>query len=76
MPASSPVPHVIFLAISLPRDYIAQAELYGLEGRPMGSNGACSNGGGVKDYEGVDRHHGPQWVLLRFDQPVTAPRVS
>ena len=43
------------------QDYAHQAELHGLEGRP------CSFGDGV--------HHGPQWALLTFDQPVTAPQV-
>ena len=25
--------------------------------------------------DGLDRHFGPQWVLLKFDQPITAPKV-
>ncbi|PNW81764.1 hypothetical protein CHLRE_06g259200v5 [Chlamydomonas reinhardtii] len=24
--------------------------------------------------DGLDRHFGPQWVLLKFDQPITAPK--
>ncbi len=43
------------------QDYAHQAELHGLEGRPR------SFGDGV--------HYGPQWALLTFDQPVTAPQV-
>ncbi len=64
-----------------------QDELYGLEGRPLGPGahvaGAGEGGGGegpvppdAVDEDGVARHFGPQWVLLRFDQPVTAPKVG
>ena len=63
----------------LSRDYIAQSELYGLEGRPMpGASGASSSVkglGGATEYEDTDRHHGAQWLVLKFDQPVTAPQV-
>ncbi|KAK9906478.1 hypothetical protein WJX75_002571 [Coccomyxa subellipsoidea] len=41
--------------------YAYQGELHGLEGRP-GASGA------------QPVHHGPQWALLRFSQPVTAPK--
>ncbi len=44
------------------QDYAHQTELHGLEGRPY------SFGDGV--------HYGPQWALLTFDQPVTAPQVG
>jgi hypothetical protein len=44
------------------QEYAHQTELHGLEGRP------CSFGEGV--------HYGPQWAILNFDQPVTAPHVS
>lgn len=44
------------------QEYAHQTELHGLEGRP------CSFGEGV--------HYGPQWAILKFDQPVTAPHVS
>ena len=67
------------------RDYLAQQELYGLEGRPLGSMGATGPGGGGGGASkggsagaplGEERHHGPQFALLRFDQPVTAPQVD
>ncbi len=48
-------------------EYVHQEELYGLEGRPVTST--------LLPTEQEIRHHGPQWVLLKFDQPVTAPRV-
>ena len=69
------------------RDYLAQQELYGLEGRPLGALGATSSSGGrgpgsqthvsdgVGNASGEARHHGPQFILLKFDQPVTAPQV-
>lgn len=61
-------------------DYLYQEQLYGLEGRPMAaaaaaagsSGGECSSSSG--DGSGP-RHYGRQWVLLRFEQPVTAPQV-
>ena len=62
-------------AFDLSRDYVAQTELYGLEGRPMGASGASSSGRGATEYEDVDRHHGAQCLVLKFDQPVTAPQV-
>ncbi len=43
-------------------DYAYQNELHGLEGRPSSS-------------EGQRQHYGPQWALLKFSQPVTAPKV-
>lgn len=82
---------------SMSRQYLAQEELYGLEGRPMGTGGsappgsdaagtsaAASGGAGTSDDEGgahalgpmEGHHHGPQWLLLKFEKPVTAPRVS
>ena len=53
------------------RQYLDQEQLYGLEGRPSEARGAGEWGGG----EGGNRHHGPQWALLRFSQSVTAPAV-
>ena len=81
---------------SMSRQYLAQDELYGLEGRPMGTGGRAppgpdaagaaaglSGGAGVSDEGGAHalgpmegHHHGPQWLLLKFEKPVTAPRVS
>ena len=67
------------------RDYLAQQELYGLEGRLLGSLGASSGGSGKGSNHNQyatdaatreDKHHGAQYVLLRFDQPVTAPQVG
>ena len=43
-------------------EYAYQSELHGLEGRP------CASGA-------QPIHHGPQWALLKFGQPVTAPKV-
>jgi selenocysteine-specific elongation factor len=56
------------------REYVYQEQLYGLEGRPCGQGSAGawdeqSEAGGL-------RHYGPQWVLLNFEQPVTAPAVG
>ncbi|CAL8462357.1 g1890 [Coccomyxa elongata] len=42
-------------------DYAYQHELHGLEGRPSASGRQC-------------QHYGPQWALLKFSQPVTAPK--
>lgn len=42
-------------------EYAFQGELHGLEGRPVGGQGSA--------------HYGPQWALLKFSQPVTAPKV-
>ena len=44
------------------QEYAHQSELHGMEGRPWTFG------------EGV--HHGPQWALLVFSQPVTAPAVG
>ena len=49
------------------QDYAYQEELHGLEGRPSG--GLSSDGTRPV-------HYGPQWALLRFSQPVTAPKVT
>ncbi len=54
-------------------EYLHQSELYGLEGRPL--SGAHASTSGAAGDEGTHRHFGCQWVLLRFDKPVTAPEV-
>lgn len=61
--------------------------MYGLEGRPLaGSAPAASASASWQHQPGeltgqaVDptshNHFGPQWVLIKFDQPVTAPADS
>ncbi|KAG2492709.1 hypothetical protein HYH03_009122 [Edaphochlamys debaryana] len=69
------------MAFDAGRDYVYQEELYGLEGRPLGSGpkaaqlaAAGAGAGADEEEEGGERHFGPQWVLLRFDTPVTAPK--
>nr|BAU61586.1 eukaryotic elongation factor, selenocysteine-tRNA-specific [Gonium pectorale] len=74
------------MAFDAARDYLYQDELYGLEGRPQAAGPqpgqpakqpAAGEGGSEAEAEGEgeeDRHFGPQWVLLQFDQAVTAPR--
>lgn len=70
-------------------EYLYQDELYGLEARPLGEyleplphqqarqqaaqqqQQQQEGGGGVPQ-----GHYGPQWVLLRLQQPVTAPKDS
>jgi hypothetical protein len=45
-------------------------------GAAAGPSGAEEAEGGAEEAdEDGGRHYGPQWVLLRFDAPVTAPRV-
>jgi selenocysteine-specific elongation factor len=55
------------------KQYLYQDELYGLEGRPI--NSSSSTPAAAAGGEDQQRHFGPQWVLLKFDQPVTAPEV-
>jgi hypothetical protein len=53
------------------QQYLYQQELYGLDGRPpaaTATKAAAATGG--QQY-----HYGPQWVLLKFEQPLTAPEV-
>ena len=40
--------------------------MHGLEGRP-----SAASDDGARPV-----HYGPQWALLRFSQPVTAPKVA
>nr|BCL66109.1 eukaryotic elongation factor [Volvox africanus] len=59
------------------REYLYQEELYGLEGRPSlvaatGIDAACDSRNNVDDL--THRHFGPQWALMKFDQPITAPK--
>ena len=65
------------------REYLHQQELYGLEGRPLG--GAATVDGSHRSGQQAlpaavageeERHPGPQWALLRFEQPITAPQDS
>lgn len=64
-------------AFDFSQQYLYQEQLYGLEGRPhavmqpKGSGGTASNGAAGEAE--VSPFHGPQWALLRFSQPVTAP---
>jgi hypothetical protein len=58
------------------KQYLYQDELYGLEGRPITSGSSSSTlAAAAAGGEEQQRHFGPQWVLLKFDQPVTAPEV-
>jgi hypothetical protein len=64
------------------RDYLFQDELYGFEGRPpmpAEAGPAPSTNEGAAGAEPAQTyrraHHGPQWALLRFEHPVTAPAV-
>ena len=57
------------------QEYLYQSHLYGLEGRPPGVAAADHAGqqGGAHQQQ---KHYGPQWALLEFTQPVTAPKVA
>lgn len=61
-------------AFNFKQQYIHQDELYGLEGRPMAAAAALDGSAEQQQQQGC--HFGPQWALLKFDQPVTAPEVS
>lgn len=61
-------------AFDFKQQYIQQDELYGLEGRPLAAAAAAPDGSSSEQQQ--RRHYGPQWALLRFDQPVTAPQVN
>lgn len=74
------------------REYLYQEALYGLEGRPAGAEHPAEPAAGQHpadhqhqqqldgEQQGEDAvagvHHGPQWVYLRFSQPVTAAADS
>jgi selenocysteine-specific elongation factor len=67
-------------------EYLYQDELYGIEGRPAAAE-LFGGGGGNSDAlpstsfgENDDddqielqNHYGPQWAVVQFDEPVTAP---
>eukprot|EP00798_Chlamydomonas_sp_ICE-L_P015848 gene15848-21975_t len=55
------------IGFDMEQDYLHQDELYGLDGRPKTSSD------GYDADDGSNKHFGPQWVVLKFDQPVTAP---
>lgn len=73
------------------REYLYQDCLHGLEGRPPSEAAAAAAAAGAaaaplaagqhladQRAQQAERapHHGPQWVLLRFSQPVTAAADS
>lgn len=66
-------------AFNFSRQYLYQEQLHGLEGRPSAAAQPSSKGltniSNAADGDGPPPHHGPQWALLRFSQPVTAPAV-
>ncbi|KAK9818119.1 hypothetical protein WJX72_007434 [[Myrmecia] bisecta] len=47
------------------REYLFQEELYGLDGRPQAPASTA--------HDRQHPHYGPQWALVKFSQPVTAP---
>jgi selenocysteine-specific elongation factor len=64
-------------------EYLYQERLYGPEGRPVASAASAIQQPGVEQQQQQEEqqqledavqqvHHGPQWVYLRFSQPVTA----
>lgn len=67
-------------AFDFSQQYLYQEQLYGLEGRPAAAALPSSKGeegfSGTADEDAAPPHHGPQWALLRFSQPVTAPAVG
>lgn len=57
------------------QEYLHQNYLYGLEGRPVASEQSRSPSHGQSSQTGsTARHYGPQWALLEFSQPITAPK--
>lgn len=64
-------------AFDFSAEYMYQEELYGAEGRTAAAEG----GAAAKAAEAASTaaspplppHHGPQWALVQFDEPVTAP---
>ncbi|KAI8468590.1 MAG: SelEFm [Monoraphidium minutum] len=73
-------------------EYLWQDQLYGLQGRPLTDSqrrqrrqeagapaahaGEQQQAEGGEDEEEEEAHFGPQWALLKFDQPLTAPADS
>nr|ADI46882.1 SelEFf [Volvox carteri f. nagariensis] len=62
------------LPFDLHREYLYQEELYGLEGRPLASGPGSTRMLQGGDASFTDIHFGPQWALLKFERPVTAPK--
>ncbi|KAL4534591.1 hypothetical protein Ndes2526A_g05477 [Nannochloris sp. 'desiccata'] len=73
-------------AFNYSNEYLYQDELYGIEGRPARAElfgdggGEASNGSAqpssVEDHLVPSAHYGPQWAVVQFDEPVTAPPDS
>jgi len=57
------------------RDYAYQNELHGLEGRPRSGLALPGAPPAAAAAAGAAPHSGPQWVLLVFHHPVTAPQA-
>jgi hypothetical protein len=57
------------------RDYAYQNELHGLEGRPRSGLALPGAAPAAAAAAGAAPHYGPQWVLLIFHHPVTAPQA-
>ena len=62
-------------AFDLTQDYLHQDQLHGLEGRPR-ADGTSTDTGPSSSLPTRSSHFGPQWALLRFEQPITAPQVQ
>ncbi len=54
-------------------EYLYQEELYGAEGRPAAAEGGAAAKAAETTEPALPPHHGPQWALIQFDEPVTAP---
>ena len=52
------------------QDYLYQDCLHGVEGRPAAAAGSASTS--EREQAEARVHYGPQWVYMRFSQPVTA----
>ena len=65
------------LGFDFAAEFAYQEELHGLEGRPPSPLLSSGGTGGDSTHSGLppQPHYGPQWALLRFSQPVTAPKV-
>jgi hypothetical protein len=74
-------------AFDFAAEYVHQDQLYGLEGRELSIMLDSNQQQQQQEYDESQQpqahaathdgsHYGPQWALLRFDQPVTAPAVS
>ncbi len=63
-------------------EYLYQDEMYGIEGRPATAELFGGGDSGGKDLDADDAssppppHYGPQWAVVQFDEPVTAPSDS